>query len=128
MVVWLFASLVITNSYTANLTSMLTVQRLEPTVVDVEDLKSANSIVGCSKRSFVVRYLVDVIGIKESNIKDITSAEEYAPALRSGEIAAAFIEAPYAKIFLAQNCKGFAASGKTYQVGGFGFVSPYIPL
>ncbi|KAJ9671517.1 hypothetical protein PVL29_025292 [Vitis rotundifolia] len=124
MVVWLFASLVITNSYTANLTSMLTVQRLEPTVVDVEDLKNANAIVGCSGRSFVVRYLVDVIRIKESNIKDITSADEYARALRSGEIAAAFIEAPYAKLFLAQNCKGFAASGKTYKVGGFGFVFP----
>ncbi|RVW42928.1 Glutamate receptor 2.7 [Vitis vinifera] len=124
MVVWLFASLVITNSYTANLTSMLTVQRLEPTVVDVEDLKRDNAIVGCSRRSFVVRYLVDVIGIKMRNIKDITSADQYARDLRSGEVAAAFIEAPYAKIFLAQNCKGFAASGKTYKVGGFGFVFP----
>ncbi|KAJ9671513.1 hypothetical protein PVL29_025289 [Vitis rotundifolia] len=124
MVVWLFACLVITNSYTANLTSMLTVQRLEPTVVDVEDLKSANAIVGCSGQSFVARYLEDAIGIKTRNIKDITSADEYARALRSGEIAAAFIEAPYAKLFLAQNCKGFAASGKTYKVGGFGFVFP----
>ncbi|RVX03957.1 Glutamate receptor 3.1 [Vitis vinifera] len=76
------------------------------------------------KRSFAVRYLVDVIGIKMRNIKDITSADQYARDLRSGEIAAAFIEAPYAKIFLAQNCKGFAASGKTYKVGVFGFVFP----
>ena len=128
MVVWLFASLVITTSYTANLTSMLTVQRLEPTVVDVESLKSTNAIVGCSGRSFVANYLVKVIGIKQRNIKNITSADEYPRALRSGEIAAAFIEAPYAKLFLAQNCKGFVASGKTYRIGGFGFVSPFIFL
>lgn len=123
MVVWLFTSLVITTSYTANLTSMLTVQRLEPTVVDVEYLKRTKSIVGCGGRSFVAAYLVEVIGIEKGNIRNFTSADEYPRALRSGEIAAAFIEAPYAKLFLAQNCKGFIASGKTHKVGGFGFVS-----
>ena len=39
MVVWLFVALVIMQTYTANLISMLTVQHLGPTVTDVEALK-----------------------------------------------------------------------------------------
>lgn len=38
MVVWLFMALVITQTYTANLASLLTVSKLEPTVVDVASL------------------------------------------------------------------------------------------
>ena len=39
MVVWLFVALIIMQTYTANLISMLTVQHLGPTVTDVEALK-----------------------------------------------------------------------------------------
>lgn len=122
-VVWLFVTLIITQSYTASLTSMLTVQHLKPVLDNIELLKSENANVGCSMRSFVIRYLVEALNFKNGNIKNFTSTEAYAEALWSGEIAAAFLEVPVAKLFVAKYCKSFIIAGPTYQVGGYGFVS-----
>ncbi|KAE8720326.1 Apoptosis inhibitory protein 5 isoform 1 [Hibiscus syriacus] len=47
VVVWLFVVLILNSSYTASLTSMLTMQRLEPNVTDIEWLKRANVKIGC---------------------------------------------------------------------------------
>ncbi|KAI4333612.1 hypothetical protein L6164_018396 [Bauhinia variegata] len=44
MVMWLFVALIITQSYTANLASMLTVERLEPKINDVEQLRNSNAM------------------------------------------------------------------------------------
>lgn len=120
MVVWLFMALIITQTYTANLASMLTVQQLEPTITDVDALRQSNAMVGYCKGSFVSAYLREVLGIH--NIKQFDSVEEYAEALKSEVIAAAFIEAPLAKIFLRKYCKVFMEAGPTFKVGGFGFV------
>ncbi|XP_075488672.1 glutamate receptor 2.8-like isoform X2 [Primulina tabacum] len=114
-VVWLFVALIITQSYTASLTSMLTVQHLKPVLDNIEKLKSENANVGCSMRSFVNRYLVEALNFKNGNIKNFTSTEAYADALRSGEIAAAFLEVPVAKLFVAKYCKSFVIAGPTYQ-------------
>ncbi|KAA8523964.1 hypothetical protein F0562_010605 [Nyssa sinensis] len=124
MVVWLFVALIITQSYTASLSSMLTVQRLEPTIADIETLKSSNAMVGYCKGSYVARYLMDVLHLKPNNIKNFAAAEEYVQAFREGEIAAAFLDVPFAKVFLAKYCKRFTIAGPTYKVGGFGFVFP----
>ncbi|GMY31949.1 glutamate receptor 2.8-like [Fagus crenata] len=124
MVVWLFVALVITQIYTANLTSILTVQKLEASISDVDSLRNGNAAVGYCKGSFVADYLVEVLRLHRDRIKYYNSPEEYAEALRSKEISAAFIEAPYAKLFLAKYCKEFIAAGPTYKVGGFGFVFP----
>ncbi|XP_040989999.1 glutamate receptor 2.8-like [Juglans microcarpa x Juglans regia] len=124
MVVWLFVALVLTQTYTANLTSILTVQRLEPTVTDVELLRNSNAMVGYCRGSFVADYLVDVLRIHRGNVRNYKSPEDYAQALRSREIAAAFLEVPLAKLFLAKYCKEFTIAGPTYKVGGFGFVFP----
>ncbi|GAV64037.1 Lig_chan domain-containing protein/SBP_bac_3 domain-containing protein/ANF_receptor domain-containing protein, partial [Cephalotus follicularis] len=124
MVMWLFVALVITQTYTANLTSILTVKRLDPTVKDIESLQKSNAMVGQCRGSFVARYLTDVLHFHPNNIKNYTTPEHYAQGLRSGEIAAAFLEAPFAKLFLAKYCKDFIAAGPTYSVGGFGFVFP----
>ncbi|KAJ6878050.1 hypothetical protein NC651_030711 [Populus alba x Populus x berolinensis] len=39
-------------------------------------------------------------------------------------IAAAYLEVPCIKVFLAKHCKGFTNSGPTYRAGGSGFVFP----
>uniref|UniRef100_F6H1Z0 Glutamate receptor n=1 Tax=Vitis vinifera TaxID=29760 RepID=F6H1Z0_VITVI len=121
MVVWLFVALVITQSYTANLSTLLTVQQLKPSV---KSLKDNNFVVGCSFRSFIPKYLEEVLGIDPKNMKDIRSFEEYPQAFRRGEIAATFMESLYAEVFLAQYCKGFVTVGPTFRVGGLGFVFP----
>jgi hypothetical protein len=123
MVVWVFVVIVIMQTYTASLTSMLTIQQLEPTIADVEALQNSNAMIGHPNGSFVSKYLVDVLHFKPNNTKAYNSPEAYAQALRSKEIAAAFLEYPLAKLFLAKYCKGFIIAGPTYKIGGFGFVN-----
>ncbi|XP_054813212.1 glutamate receptor 2.8-like [Prosopis cineraria] len=124
MVVWLFAGLIITQTYTANLASMLTVEKLEPTTDDVDQLRKGNAIVGCDRGSFLKNYLYEVLHFQPTNIRQISSEEEYAEALRNKEIAAAFLEVPVAKIFLAKYCKEFIQAGPMYKIGGFAFAFP----
>ncbi|XXG61482.1 hypothetical protein AAC387_Pa05g0083 [Persea americana] len=117
MVVWLFVALVLIQSYAANLTTMLTVTQLRPTA----PLLSNKDYVGCDQGSFVISYLENVLHINKSRIKTYISGEDYAKALRSGEIKAAFLELAFIKIFLDENKKGFGVTGPTYEIGGYGY-------
>ncbi|KAI7750403.1 hypothetical protein M8C21_013420 [Ambrosia artemisiifolia] len=123
-VAWLFTAIIIGQCYTASLTSMLTVRRLIPKVTDCETLKKSNAIVGYDKGSQVASYLVDVLGFKHENIRSFTSPEDYAHSLGNKEIAAVFLAAPYAKLFLTKYCKRFTTVGTTYAEGGFAFAFP----
>ncbi|XP_058090630.1 glutamate receptor 2.2-like isoform X2 [Magnolia sinica] len=115
-VVWLFVALVLTSSYAASLTTMLTVQRLEPQPISVESLIRSRSMVGCDSDSFVVKYL-EGLGFHPKNIRKYTNGDmEYPTALKSREIAAVFLEAPYVKLFLAANCKDYTTVGPTFEV------------
>ncbi|KAJ6433518.1 hypothetical protein OIU84_017247 [Salix udensis] len=131
MVVWLFLALVITQSFTASLSAIFSDQWNNLATVDVETLRSTGAKIGCDGGSFVVAYLRDVLNIHHDNIVTINSGDDYAAYLVSGKIAAAYLEVPYLKVFLAKYCEGFTTSGPIYKVGGFGFVfqrsSPYLP-
>lgn len=122
MAVWLFVALIISQTYTANLASILTVQGMEPTIDNIESLKNSNAIVGYSNVSFVRSYLIDVLNFKGENLKGYSSLQDYANSLKTREIGAIFLEVAEAKIFLARYCKSFTMVGPTYKVGGFGFV------
>ncbi|KAL5576634.1 hypothetical protein UlMin_018333 [Ulmus minor] len=108
VMMWLFAVFILSSSYTASLSSMLTVKKLEPDV-DIDWLRRTNQKVGCDGDSFVRRYLQDVLSFKSENIynKNIT---------------AAFLELPYEKVFLNKHCKGYTGTNPTYRFGGLGFV------
>lgn len=123
-VAWLFVTLILISIYTSCLASMFTTQQLKPRRIDVESLLRSKAKVGCDKGSFVVKYLEEVLGFDPSNIIEFDyEVANYPQAFKSGEIKAAFLEAPYVKLLLAYNCKGFVTVGPTYGVGGFGFVS-----
>ncbi|XP_047342207.1 glutamate receptor 2.5-like isoform X2 [Impatiens glandulifera] len=131
VVVWLFMALVVMQTYTANLTSMLTVPRLKPTITDIETLKYSRAMIGCTGQTFVPLYLSDVLQFNPSNIKaNYTSLDEIARALNTKEIEAAFLQSPLAKQFLARYCKSFTLAGPTF-AGGYGFAfqkgSPVLP-
>ncbi|XP_059639017.1 glutamate receptor 2.8-like [Cornus florida] len=119
VVVWLFVVLVVTQSYTANLSSMLTVSRLDP---NVDSLKKSNAIVGCYGNKVIRDYLVNVLDFKKENIRKFRTQLEYLKAFKSGIISAAFLEAPYAKAILKHYCDQFTVTGPTYEFGGLGFV------
>lgn len=112
---WLIAVLVLTSCFTANLSSILTVEKLEPVVVD--------SKIGYDVDLFVLKYLRDVLGYKEQQMVKIHEAESYPKAFESGNITAAFLEVPYLRVFLSRY-DGYTVYGETYMLGGFGFAFP----
>lgn len=63
MVMWLFMALVITQTYTANLASLLTLPQLEPVVTVVVALQNNNAMIGCSRISYVRNYLQAVLQV-----------------------------------------------------------------
>lgn len=126
VIVWLFVVFVMTSSYTASLSSMLTVQRLEPTVADMEFLRTHNLTVGCGNDSFVKSYLNTVFNITNINAFDNIETN-YVQELESKNIAALFLEVPYEKVFFDKYCKNYTTT-ETYRFGGFGFVSKFSAL
>ncbi|KAG6691220.1 glutamate receptor 2.7-like [Carya illinoinensis] len=121
VVIWLFVVWILTSSYTANLSSILTVQRLE-TVPDINWLRNSNSKIGCDNDSFVKAYLEGVIKFKSENIVTVLKEDDYTELFESKKIAAAFLELPYEKVFINKYCKAYTSNRPTYRFGGFGFV------
>ncbi|KAJ8761107.1 hypothetical protein K2173_000786 [Erythroxylum novogranatense] len=122
VVVWLFVVLILNSSYTASLTSMLTVQRLQPNITDINWLLKNNLKVGCDGDSFVRDYLINVLGFKAENVINVSTEYSYEGDFKNKDIFAAFLELPYEKVFINQYCKTFTATTPTYRFGGLGFV------
>lgn len=125
---WLFVVLILNSSYTASLSSMLTVQRLKPNVTDIGWLKASNLNFGFDGDSFVRNYLENVLGFKPENILKVDHEYKYITDFESNRIAAAFLELSYERAFLSQHCKEYTATITTYRFGGFAFVSCYLNL
>ncbi|KAG6691205.1 hypothetical protein I3842_10G054200 [Carya illinoinensis] len=121
IVVWLFVVLILTSSYTASLSSMLTVQQLQPTVTDIEWLKKHNMKVGCSGNSFVRKYVENVLNFSSENIVNLSNEYMYHEELQGNNIAAAFLEIPYEKVFLNKYCKGYTGTMPINRYGGLAF-------
>ncbi|XP_052168398.1 glutamate receptor 2.8-like [Oryza glaberrima] len=127
VIVWVFVLLVITSSYTANLSSMLTVQQLQPTVTDVHELLKNGEYVGFHNGSYV-GDLLKGLGFDRTKIRAYDNSDDFADALtkgsQNGGIAAVVHEVPYIKIFLAKHCEGYTMVGPIYKSEGFGFAFP----
>ena len=132
LIIWIFVVLILTQSYTASLTSILIVQRLQPTFVDIKEIKKNGYFVGYQKNSFVKELLKEQLDIHESMLKPYETSEEYHEALSNGTfnggVVAIFDEIPYLKIFLANYPSKYTTVGPLYQTDGFGFVSLSLSL
>ena len=130
VIVWLFVVLILTQSYTASLTSLLTVQQLQPTVTDVNQLIKSREYVGYQQGSFVLGILKGM-GFDETKLKVYNSTEECDELLSKGSanggIAAAIDEIPYMKLFLGNYCSKYTMLESIYKTDGFGFVSSLSP-
>ncbi|CAL8995972.1 unnamed protein product [Prunus brigantina] len=127
VILWCFVVLILTQSYTASLTSLLTVQQLQPTVTDVNLLIKNRNNVAYQRGSFVYGILKQ-LGFQDENLKTFNSAEElnqlFHNASRKYGISAAFDETPYMKLFLARYCSKYTMIPPTFKADGFGFVFP----
>ncbi|XP_007011642.2 PREDICTED: glutamate receptor 2.7 [Theobroma cacao] len=127
VIVWCFVVLVLTQSYTANLTSLLTVEQLQPTVTDINELVKRRESVGLLNGSFVEGIL---LGLKFENfqLKIYNSPEElhelFTKGSANGGISAALDENPYIKLFLSKYCGKYTTVEPTFKTAGFGFAFP----
>ena len=131
LTIWIFVVFIVTQSYTASLASMLTMQRLKPSFVDVNQLRlHTDYYVGYLKNSYVRELLTAQLKLNESRLRCYTSPEEYHQALSSGSqnggVDAIFDEIPFAKLFISKYCSRYTIVGPTYKSDGFGFVSGFL--
>ncbi|KAL9363578.1 hypothetical protein Peur_046363 [Populus x canadensis] len=127
IIIWCFVVLILTQSYTASLTSLLTVEQLQPTVTDVRELIKKGEYVGYQKGSFVLGLLLD-LGFDKSKLMVYNSAEEchhlFSKGSGNGGIAAAFDELAFIKLILSRYCSKYTMIDPKFKTGGFGFVFP----
>uniref|UniRef100_A0A7N0TD81 Glutamate receptor n=1 Tax=Kalanchoe fedtschenkoi TaxID=63787 RepID=A0A7N0TD81_KALFE len=127
VIVWVFVVLILIQTYTASLTSMLTVQKLQPTITDVNELIKRGDMVGYQSGSFVSGLLKN-LGFAESKLVQYNSMAALEEVFRKGSgnggVSAVFDEIPYMRLFLGKHCTEYAMVGPTYKTDGFGFVFP----
>ncbi|XP_012831251.1 PREDICTED: glutamate receptor 2.8-like [Erythranthe guttata] len=109
------------QSFTANLSAILTVDQLEFAFSD-------DYYVGYHKGSFMKEFLIEHLHIRESRMRDYLSTEEYHDALskgsQNGGVDAVFDELPYMKLLLNRYKSQYKMVGPTYRTGGMGFAFP----
>ncbi|XP_057796661.1 glutamate receptor 3.7 [Salvia miltiorrhiza] len=124
MVVWLFLLLVITSSYTASLSSILTVQQLSTCITGLDSLVSSGLPIGYQVGSFAYSYMTNSLNIHPSRLVSLGSPEEYAAALRrgpgNGGVAAIVDETPYVDLFLSKQ-PDYGMAGQPFTKSGWGF-------
>ncbi|KAK6918873.1 Receptor, ligand binding region [Dillenia turbinata] len=125
LILWLFVVLIINSSYTASLTSILTVQQLTSRIEGIDTLISSSEPIGVQDGSFARNYLIEELNIAPSRIIELKTQEEYANKLllgpKDGGVAAIVDELPYIELFLSDaNCK-FKTVGQEFTKSGWGF-------
>ncbi|XP_019447367.1 PREDICTED: glutamate receptor 3.4-like [Lupinus angustifolius] len=125
LIIWLFVVLIINSSYTASLTSILTVQQLSSQIEGIDSLTSGNQPIGIQEGSFAKKYLIDELNIAPSRIVTLKNPDAYIDALtrgpNNGGVLAIVDELPYVELFMSNtNCK-FRTVGKEFTKSGWGF-------
>lgn len=124
IIIWLFLVLIITSSYTASLTSILTVEQLAPSIKGIESLIVGKDHIGFQVGSFSENYLSEELNIPRSRLVPLGSPEEIADALNRRTVAAVVDERPYVDEFLSRYCM-FQVVGREFTRSGWGFVSTF---
>ncbi|XP_071733844.1 glutamate receptor 3.6-like [Rutidosis leptorrhynchoides] len=127
LILWLFVVLIISSSYTASLTSILTVQKLYSPIEGINSLIKNKVPIGYQQNSFVRNYLVEELGISETRLVPLNLPEDYEKALKEGPnnggVAAVVDERPYIELFLSTRCQ-FSIVGQEFTKNGWGFAFP----
>lgn len=128
MVVWLFLLMVITSSYTASLTSILTVQQLSSPIMGIDSLIASDLPIGYQVGSFAYTYLAENLFVPRSRLVPLGTPEEYDKALKQGPekggVGAIVDELPYVELFLSRYTD-YGIVGQSFTKSGWGFVSSF---
>ncbi|KAM6541772.1 hypothetical protein CsatB_006219 [Cannabis sativa] len=127
VIIWCFVVLILSQSYTASLTSLLTVQKLQPTITDVNQLLKNKEKVAFQKGSFIEEILKQM-GFEDHQFMIYNTPEDLYQLFENGSkkngISAAFDETPYIKVFLAKYCSKFTLVEPIFKADGFAFAFP----
>ncbi|PHU17155.1 Glutamate receptor 3.1 [Capsicum chinense] len=122
LLIWLFVVLKINSSYTANLTSILTVQKLSSPITGIESLVNTKESIGYQLGSFSRNYLIQELHIDESRLAPLNLPEDYARALKDGPghggVAAIVDDRAYVEFFLSTRCQ-FSILGQEFTKNGW---------
>ncbi|KAJ0229741.1 Glutamate receptor 3.4 [Hirschfeldia incana] len=125
LIIWLFVVLIINSSYTASLTSILTVQQLTSRIEGIDSLIQSKEPIGVQDGTFARNYLVNELNISPDRIVPLRDEEHYLSALqlgsKAGGVAAIVDELPYIEVLLTNsNCK-YRTVGQEFTRTGWGF-------
>ncbi|CAM0957725.1 unnamed protein product [Alopecurus aequalis] len=125
LIIWLFVVLIINSSYTASLTSILTVQQLVTGITGLDNLIASTVPIGYPAGKFIRNYLIEELNIHESRLVPLNTIQDYADALnrgpkRAGGVAAIVDELPCVDLFLSYHCN-FRIVGQEFTKEGWGF-------
>ncbi|VVA10061.1 PREDICTED: glutamate receptor [Prunus dulcis] len=124
LIIWLFVVLIINSSYTASLTSILTVQQLSSSIKGLDTLLASNDPIGYQQGSFARGYLTGELNVDESRLVPLIMPDDYAKALKDGPqrggVAAVIDERAYIELFLSSRCD-FSIVGQEFTKTGWGF-------
>ncbi|KAL8554344.1 hypothetical protein ACS0TY_002505 [Phlomoides rotata] len=123
LVTWAFVASLLNSTYTASLSSRLTVARLHPSVTNVTQLVKDGSYVGCQGGSFLVNYLKR-LKFNESKIKEYESVDDIHSSLGDKSISAYCDVLPHIKHILSQSCGKYVIIDPIYRTDGFAFAFP----
>ncbi|KAI9177393.1 hypothetical protein LWI28_014657 [Acer negundo] len=121
VIVWVFVVLILTSSYTATLTSMITVQHIQ--------LNSKENYIGYRSDNSPItntKGVISNLNFKNTNLKSFTSTDDYANALsrgiENGGVSAIIDEIPYIKVFLSKYSADYSMVKTIPNTNGFAFV------
>ncbi|TVT97503.1 hypothetical protein EJB05_57250 [Eragrostis curvula] len=124
LIIWLFLVLIMNSSYTASLTSILTVQQLATGITGLDSLISSALPIGYQAGKFTRNYLIQELNVPESRLVPLNTIQEYADALnrgpKDGGVAAIVDEMAYVELFLSKHCN-FRIVGHEFTEEGWGF-------
>ncbi|GLT47948.1 hypothetical protein SLA2020_216010 [Shorea laevis] len=127
VIIWCFVVLILTQSYTASLTSLLTAKQLQPTVTDVNELLKSGGNIAYKNGSYI-RGFIQQLNFNSANVKTFNRYDEldelFTKGSANGGIAAAFMARPYFNLLREKYCMKYTTAGPTLKTGGFGFVFP----
>ncbi|KAH7307758.1 hypothetical protein KP509_22G076000 [Ceratopteris richardii] len=116
MMAWIIFILLLSASYTASLSSILTVNQRSAKLLGIEDLK--NKPVGYQDGSIVKEYLIKNNITRLCPLKNVSAYED---SLRSRNVVAIVDEIPYISLFLAEASKCDFSVSRKLTIEGLGF-------
>ncbi|KAH9311805.1 hypothetical protein KI387_026840, partial [Taxus chinensis] len=123
VIVWLFVILIVTSSYTANLTLLLTVEQLKPEFHGISEVLASDVPIGFQAGSYVGDFL-NKLGVTKDRLLPLQNVSSYAEMLsrgpKAGGVGAIVDELPHAQLFLSSEC-GFRIYSKQFTSNGWGF-------